>query len=69
MSLNVPVAPNTLPLGNSHIPAMNCKRPPVNIAIPTMTFGVWIPSVLTLYKDSRNVVDAKENKPLEENNL
>jgi len=64
-SLNLPVAPNTLPLGNSHMPAMNCKRPPAKIAIPTTTFGVWIPRVLTLNIDSKNVVAAKENIPLQ----
>jgi hypothetical protein len=62
---NLPVAPNTLPLGNSHMPAMNCKRPPEKIAIPTTTFGVLIPRVLTLNIDSRNVVAAKENMPLQ----
>lgn len=57
------VAPKTLPLGNSHIPAMNCKRPPTKMAIPTTIFGTITPWVLMLIKDSRNVVAAKENKP------
>ena len=62
---NLPVAPNTLPLANSHMPAMNCKRPPAKIAIPTITFGVLTPRVLTLNIDRRNVVAAKENIPLQ----
>lgn len=59
-----PVAPNTLPLGNSHIPARSCARPPQKMAIPTTTFGVVMFRVWRLYNDNMKVVDAKENKPL-----
>jgi len=60
----LPVAPKTFPLGNSHIPAMNCVNPPAKMAMPMMTLGCSIPRVLTLNMDSMNVVAAKENRPL-----
>ncbi|KAG6915907.1 hypothetical protein DXG01_009277 [Tephrocybe rancida] len=60
-----PVAPKTFPRGNSHIPAMNCTSPPANMDMPTMTLGVWIPRVPTLYIDNRNAVLENENKPLQ----
>ena len=66
---SLPVAPNTLPLAKSHMPAMNCKRPPANIAITTAMFVVRIPRVPTLKMDNRKRVAAKENIPLKEKDL
>ena len=64
MKTNAPVAPKTLPRGNSHIPAKNCARPPEKQAMPTTTLGVWMFLAFTLYIERMNVVDANENKPL-----
>ena len=61
---HLPVAPNIFPLGNSHMPAINCARPPQNMAMPTTAFGATIWRVPALNKESINVVDAKEKSPL-----
>ena len=60
----LPVAPKTLPLGNSHMPASSWASPPQKTAIPTTTFGVVMPRAWTLYNDNMKVVEAKENSPL-----
>jgi hypothetical protein len=62
---HLPVAPNAFPLGNSHIPAMNCARPPQNTAMPTTAFGAAMLRAPALNRDRINVVDAKENSPLD----
>jgi hypothetical protein len=59
-----PVAPKTFPRGNSHMPAMNCRRPPVKMAMPTTTLGWLMWRVPRLNRESMKVVDAKENIPL-----
>ena len=46
------------------MPAMNCARPPQNIAMPTTAFGATTWRVPALNKESINVVDAKEKSPL-----
>ena len=61
-----PVAPNAFPRGNSHMPAMNCARPPQNMAIPTTAFGSTMLRAPALNSDKINVVDAKEKSPLDE---
>lgn len=61
---SLPVAPNVLPLANSHIPAKSCTSPPQKRAMPTTTFGVLTPRAEVLYSERIRVVDANENKPL-----
>lgn len=61
---SLPVAPNVLPLANSHIPAKSCTSPPQKRAMPTTTFGVLTPRAEVLYSERISVVDANENKPL-----
>lgn len=58
------VAPNVFPLGNSHMPAMNCARPPQNMAIPTTALGAMMCRAPALYSESIKVVDANEKRPL-----
>ena len=60
----LPVAPKTLPRGNSHIPARSWTRPPAKMAIPTTTLGVVTPRACTLIRERMKVVDAKEKRPL-----
>lgn len=38
-SLSSPVAPNVLPVANSHMPASSWQSPPTPRAIPTTAFG------------------------------
>lgn len=59
------VAPNVFPLGNSHMPAMNCARPPQNMAIPTTALGATMCRAPALYSESIKVVDANEKRPRE----
>ena len=60
----LPVAPNIFPLGYSHIPARNCPSPPVNRAMPTTMFGLFMWRIFVLYNDRSNSVDAAEKSPL-----
>jgi len=52
------------PRGNDHMPAMNCARPPVKMAMPRTRLEWWMPRVLRLYRERTKVVVAKEKRPL-----
>lgn len=46
------------------MPAMNCARPPQNMAIPTTALGATMCRAPALYSESIKVVDANEKRPL-----